>query len=165
MRPAVDVSIREIDPASESEIELVARRMCLTLIEVVGEERGSTMYSFEWLVARVRWHLDTDRVAKVFVATDASGAIVAHAIAREERDDAGVAFGYFSTLYVDPTVRRSGVAVRLMDQVEHWFAGRGLRMWIYNTAAHHERLIGMFEKRGYRIALREGEMVQLRRGE
>src|SRR5437762_9348922 len=50
--------IRPVDPTSESELELAARRMRLTLNEVLGEEAGTALYSMEWLRQRVLWHLN-----------------------------------------------------------------------------------------------------------
>jgi uncharacterized protein YqiB (DUF1249 family) len=51
--------LREIDPTSEAEIDLVARRMQATLVEVEREEMGLSLRSVPWLRDRVRWHLDT----------------------------------------------------------------------------------------------------------
>lgn len=53
-----DVKIREIDPILINEIELVATRMRQTLVEVLGPEKGTALYTMEWLLERVRWHLD-----------------------------------------------------------------------------------------------------------
>ena len=53
-----ELKIREIDPTSKEEISLVASRMRETLIEVLGEERGTALYSMDWLRNRVLWHLD-----------------------------------------------------------------------------------------------------------
>ena len=34
---------------ADDEVALVARRMRLTLMEVIGDEEGQAMYSMEWL--------------------------------------------------------------------------------------------------------------------
>ena len=39
--------IRALNPTSAEEIELVAARMRLTLIEVLGEEAGRSLYSMD----------------------------------------------------------------------------------------------------------------------
>ena len=61
------IQIREINPNSNDEIALVASRMQKTLIEVMGEKRGSNFYSMEWLVERVQWHLNPERTAKIYL--------------------------------------------------------------------------------------------------
>jgi GNAT superfamily N-acetyltransferase len=120
------------------------------------------MYSMDQLVDRVHWHLDPKHTnAKVWVIEDASGQIVAHAIARIERDEDGGTYGYFSTVYVAPEQRSQGLATRLLLVVEGWFRGLKMPRIIYNTAADHDALIRLFGRYGYRITHREGEMVQL----
>jgi GNAT superfamily N-acetyltransferase len=153
--------VRALDPASTAEIELVAVRMQDTLDEVLGEARGRAMYSMDWLRERVRFHLDPSRTARVLVAED-DGAIVGHAIGREEHDEAG-RHGWFSTIFVAPSHRRRGVAVALADAMEAWLVALDVPRLAYATGAHHARVIAFFERRGYRITLREGEMVRLER--
>lgn len=64
-----DFEIRPIDSNSLPEIELVATRMRETLKEVVGAERGESMYSMDWLIDRVRFHLDPNlSTAQVLVS-------------------------------------------------------------------------------------------------
>jgi GNAT superfamily N-acetyltransferase len=156
------IRIREIDPGSQSEISLVAERMRLTLVERVGTQRAEAMYSIEWLVDRVRWHLDPSQTtAKIFLVEGHSCQIIAHAIARLERDEVGKAFGYFSTIYVDPTSRGQGVATSLMLKVESWLREMKMPKVIYNTADDHEELIRLYGRHGYTITHHEGDMVQL----
>lgn len=157
----MNVRVRALDPASDAEIELVATRMQDTLVEVVGEARGRAMYSMDWLRERVRFHLDPSRTASVLVAEDESG-IVGHAIGREEHDALG-RHGWFSTIFVAPSHRRRGVAVLLADAMEAWLTSLGVSRLAYATGAHHARVIAFFERRGYRITAREGEMVRLER--
>lgn len=45
--------IRPIDPLSSSEIEWVATHMWLTLMEVLGDQQGGSMYTMDWLRERV----------------------------------------------------------------------------------------------------------------
>ncbi|MCU0657172.1 MAG: GNAT family N-acetyltransferase [Polyangiaceae bacterium] len=154
--------LRELrhDPA---EIEIVARNMRQTLIDVMGEERGAGFYSLEWLIERVRWHLAPERTAKVLVVEGAGGRIVGHAIVRVEVDEGGERYGYFSTIFVEEAWRRKGLGKRLLTSVERWVQGHQLRRVIYNTAASNKRLLPLFLRHGYRVSLQEGEMVQLTR--
>ena len=156
------MTIRELDPASGDEIALVAARMRQTLVEVLGEQKGTALYSMEWLVERVRWHLDAEQTtAKVYLIEESDGRISAHAIARIERDEGGRAYGYFSTVFVEPEARKQGRASTLIRHVETWLTRMGMPKVTYNTAADHQKLIGLFEQHGYRITHRTEAMVQL----
>ena len=156
------IGVRPIDPGSTGEIALVASRMRATLVEVLGAERGGAMYDLDWLKRRVRWHLDPASCeGQVFVAEAASGTIVGHTIVRveEERDQA---FGLFSTTYVMPEARRVGAAKRLLERGELWMRRRGLAAAETWTDPENEKLIRLFEGRGYTLTP-AGEMVRLRR--
>lgn len=153
--------LRDLDPGAEAEIDLVAARLRETLVEVLGEERGGAMYAMEWLRERVRFHADPTRQARVLLAED-DGAIVGHTMARLEHDEAGP-HGWFSTIFVAPTHRRRGVAVKLADETEAWLRALGVPRLAYATGARHARVITFFERRGYRIVARENEMVRLER--
>ncbi len=86
--------IRDIDPASDAEVDLVARRMRQTLVEVEGEEAGMALYTMQWLRDRVRWHLDpASTTGRVFLAEGPGGQVLGHAIVRIEADDSGRRFG------------------------------------------------------------------------
>ena len=154
--------IREIDPASADEVRLVAERMRQTLVEVLGEQKGAALYSMEWLVQRVNWHLDAEQTtARVYLMEGPDGQITAHAIARIERDGAGKPYGYFSTVFVEPDSRNQGHASALIRQVESWLRVMGMPVVVYNTGANHSKVIRLFERHGYEITHRTPDMVQL----
>jgi len=140
-------------------VELIAERMQATLVEVLGEERGASMYSMDWLRQRVLEHLDREDAA-VFVAVDVD--LLGHTIVREEPWSGGV-LGLFSTIHVAPAARRRGVADALFDRGEAWMRERGLARAATHTAAHNTPLHRLCERRGYTIDLRDGEMVRLAR--
>lgn len=155
-------SIREIDPDSPDEIELVATRMRRTLIDVLGAERGSALYTLDWLRARVRWHLDpVQTTAKVFLSEDSEGHVTGHTIVRVEVEGGEEPFGIFSTIYVEPAFRRQGIATALLLRGEQWLREQGLARAVTNTAETNQRLIDLFARHGYAIQLAESEMVQL----
>ena len=156
------IKIREINPDSSQEIDLVASRMRSTLVDVLGQDKGESMYTMDWLRNRVMWHLSPDRDAKVFLA-EKDGEIVAQAIVRVEKNDNNVSYGYFSTIYVAPEFRNQGAARKLIQTVEAWCSGKGLPYVTYNTAEDNERLIELFKRRSYEIVARESEMVQLKK--
>jgi GNAT superfamily N-acetyltransferase len=156
--------IRPMDPTSETELELVARRMRLTLNEVLGEEVGTALYSMEWLRQRVLWHLNpANCTGQVFLAEDADGTIVGHTIVRIDADDAGTPIGLFSTTYVAPEVRRRAVASRLLRAGEAWLIGHGMTTAVTATSAANVKLIKLYEKHGYVIVGAHADMVRLGR--
>jgi GNAT superfamily N-acetyltransferase len=155
------IHIREINQHSSDEIALVASRMRQTLVEVMGEEKGASFYSMDWLLNRVRWHLSPERVAKVFLVEDSNGEILGHAIARIEHDEDQKPFGFFSTIYIDPKLRGTGAASQVVDKVDGWFKSVNAPKIIYNTAKDHTKLRHLFGKHGYQITEQEGEMVRL----
>ena len=145
--------IRPIDRRSDEEIECVAARMRLTLIEVLGEERGGSLYTMEWLIARARFHLDPEAcTGEIFVSIATDGHISGHTIVRLEPDDAGADIGLFSTIYVEPGSRRQGVAVRLIERGEEWMRERQLPEAATFTATTNERLHLLFGRLGYACA-------------
>ena len=148
-------SIRAIDPASDAEINLVAQRMRLTLIEVEGEAAGTALYTMDWLRERVRWHLDPALViAQVFLAIDVGGVIVGHTIVRVETDGDGGRFGLFSTTYVQPESRKDGIANALLLHGEQWMRALGLPSAATWTSASNIKLIGLYAKHRYAITER-----------
>lgn len=156
------MNIRELDPTNEDEIKLVAQRMQSTLIDVLGKERGVSLYTIDWLVARVKWHLDSSQTrAKIFLSVSAQKEITGQAIGRIEMGNDGIEFGYFSTIYIAPEFRRRGIAEKLLMQMHGWFGEMGVSKITYNTAENNAPLINLFLKHGYRITLKESEMVQL----
>jgi ribosomal protein S18 acetylase RimI-like enzyme len=154
--------IREINPDSESEISLVANRMRQTLVEVLGEQKGTELYSMTWLLDRVRWHLDPNQTtAKIFLSEDLNGAVIGHAFARIEADTQGSHYGYFSSIFVAPEFRNKGIANALILHVNSWLAEMKMSKVVYNTAVNHSKLIRLFERHGFKITHTEGEMIQL----
>ncbi len=153
------MKIRVIDPGSDFEINLVAQRMQQTLVEVLGPEKGETMYSLDWLIERVRWHLDLQKTnGKVLILEDQSKAIIGHAIARIDYNSPG---GLFSTVFIEKSCRRIGGASKLINHVEAWFTKNRVTKIVYNTAENHTPILKLFMSRGYAITHTENGMVQL----
>jgi GNAT superfamily N-acetyltransferase len=154
--------IRPIDPGSRAEVEIVAARMRQTLVEVLGEERGTALYTMEWLVQRVLWHLDPDKsVAQVFLSEDGAGYVTGHTIVRVEHEDDGRELGLFSTTFVERESRRHGVASGLLQRGEAWMVERRLREAATYTADTNGKLIGLYRKHGYTLAPAPPEMVRM----
>lgn len=158
-----DYSVRPLRRDATDEIELVAERMRLTLIEVLGREIGGDMYSIDWLRARVRWHLDPAKCTGEVLVAEATGAIVGHTIVRLEPGEDGELTGLFSTIYVAPEERRRGIADALLRRGEAWFASQRMTTIGTSTSATNGKLIALFTKHGYEIVLHvpESRMVHL----
>ncbi|MBS1721697.1 MAG: GNAT family N-acetyltransferase [Armatimonadetes bacterium] len=151
--------IRDIDPSNEAEIILVAERMRATLMEVVGAEEGEAMYSMDWLVDRVKFHLDPGRCTGRVILAELGTEIAGHCILRVEKDEDGAEFGLFSTFYVAPERRRRRIADRFVDLGEEWFKSLGLGCARTYTAETNDPLHRLMESHGYVIELRKNEMV------
>jgi GNAT superfamily N-acetyltransferase len=161
-QPAVHV--RPLDPQSTSEVELVARRMRDTLEEVLDPETGRNMYTMEWLVQRVLWHLDPVNCrGAVFVAEDHDGRVAGHTIVRVEHEEGGPTLGLFSTTYVAPEFRRRGIADRLLDRGEAWMIEQGMTLAATYTDRNNRKLIRLYERRGYKKMDMPGDFVRLSR--
>lgn len=156
--------IRPINAASEFEVDLVASRMRQTLIEVLGQEKGTALYSLDWLKQRVLFHLDSEKsTGQVFVSENQNGVLTGHFIARIERDDSGKEIGFGSTIYVDPEFRKQGIATKLLFVGESWMLKHSVTEAVYYTADTNSKLIDLFCSQGYEITERRSEMVKLRK--
>ena len=164
-KPVRIVELKQTDTDAAAHIHLVAARMRQTLIEVLGQERGSAMYSLPWLVDRVEFHLDPARsTGAVLLALDGrDAAVIGHTIVRVEVQEECPRLGLFSTIYVVPEKRRAGVARALVAAGETWLLAHHVHALATNTDKDNVKLIRLFEGHGYQIAVRTEEMVQLRR--
>ncbi len=133
-----------------------------TLVEVLGEEEGGSMYTLDWLQRRVRWHIEArEVVARVFVAEDAGGQLVGHTIVRIDRDDDGQEIGLFSTTFVDPASRRFGVAKALLDRGERWMVEQGMSVAVTCTEEFNTKLQQLYMSRGYSMSPMSERFVKL----
>lgn len=146
-----DCTLRPLDRQSDREITLVAERMRLTLMEVLGAARGDAYYTMEWLVERVRWHLVPDRRAEVLVAEAEDKSIAGHTIVRVEVAGDGTEYGLFSTTYIDPAARRHGLAKALLHCGEAWMSKQGLSRAVTYTSATNHKLIKLYADLGYTL--------------
>jgi len=152
--------IRELAVNEDRIISLIAERMRLTLIEVLGEERGAAMYELDWLLDRVRFHLDPDRSnGCVFVAEDEMKKIAGHTIVRMESASEGL----FSTTYVAPEYRGRGVASALIAAGEEWLLNKGAKLIRTNTHPANTGLIQLFINRSYALNHINEDFVSLTR--
>ena len=144
------MTIRPIDPNNDGEIELVASRMRDTLVEVLGEERGGSMYTMDWLVQRAKFHLDpASCTGQIFLSQGEDGHITGHAIVRIETDATGNKYGLFSTTYVEPASRRRGIAEALTADGEQWMIRHGMTEAATFTDEFNTGLQALYKGLGY----------------
>jgi GNAT superfamily N-acetyltransferase len=154
--------IRAIDPQSRAEVELVASRMRQTLVEVLGEEVGGSMYTMDWLIQRVLWHLDPNQcVGQVFLSEDSEGRITGHTIVRIERDQAGKQIGLFSTFFVEPGSRNQAIATSFVVHGEKWMVEHGTHTAMTYTAETNDRLKNLLVSLGYQAVAVKNQMTAL----
>ena len=154
--------IRRLGRDEPGEIVRVAARMRATLQEVLGPE-GRDMYAPDWLIDRVRFHVDPARSrGRVWLAVPEGGRSVGHVIARLEPSEGERALGLISTLYLRPRWRKRGLARRLLNAAEQWLIAEGAGMLAYDTAEDNVRMIRLLEERGYRITYRSAEKRMVR---
>jgi GNAT superfamily N-acetyltransferase len=149
--------LRELDPTCAAELEWVARGMHRTLVEVEGE-RGGEIWNLDVTRARLGELLDpAQHVAQVFLAVAADAGtpggtrIAGHTILRLDHDTDGRRYGLFSTTYVDPPLRRLGLADRLLARGEDWLRAQGMSEAATWTSSTNGKLIALYGKHGYAI--------------
>lgn len=145
--------LRDLEPASQADVEWVARGMHLTLVEVEGAKGGEA-----YPIARTRQRLSelldpTRHVSHVFLAVsqDDPSAIAGHTIVRINAMPDGRRYGLVSTTWVDPAYRRSGIADALLDRGEAWIRAQGMTEAATWTSATNLRLIRLYEKHGFAL--------------
>lgn len=146
--------VRHLTPGEPEIILQVASRMRSTLVEVLGEERGQSMYSLDWLRDRVLFHIESGRV---LIATSGSE-LLGHCMLRVEGE-----LGLYATSYVRPKSRRSGVAQALVSAGEVWFRSQGVRLLATDTALGNTKLIQLFKGHGFVVVHSTEEMLRLQK--
>jgi GNAT superfamily N-acetyltransferase len=128
-----------------------------TLVEVLGEERGGGMYTMDWLVQRVEFHLNPESCTdQVFLAQSVSGETLGHTIVRLDKDFEDQQIGLFSTTYVAPMYRGQGVAQALVDRGEEWIKGLGMSRAVTYTDPGNTPLLQSSRLMALRLAKSEG---------
>lgn len=160
----MNLRLRALDPARADEIALVAERMRATLVEVLGPDRGATLYTLEWLEDRVRAHLDPRQLDGLVLLAEDEREVVGHLLARlEPSAHPGVErTGLIATVFVAPAARRNGCAHALFEAGEAWLRARGAATLAYDTAAEHGAMHALLQARGYALSLRAPEVGMVR---
>lgn len=109
------------------------------------------------------WHLDAESLADSLAATSSARVWVSR------RDDTLEGFvvagltgrtGYVQRLAVHPSVRRSGVASRLVARALQWTHRRGARETFVNTEITNVAALGLYERLGFDILDRRLKVME-----
>ena len=85
------------------------------------------------------------------IVRDEGGAPIAHSIFSLKTDAALRKYGSFYTRYVLPEHRRKGVASRMLEIAEGWFAGVAAEYLSAQTHVSNRALQALFQSRGYQV--------------
>ena len=152
-RAAFSFVLRDLEPAAKADVVWVARGMHLTLVEVEGAKGGETC-PLAWTRQRLRELLDPGKhVSHVFLAVSVADAytIAGHTILRINAMPDGRRYGLVSTTYVDPSLRREGIADALLARGEAWIRAQGMTEAATWTSATNTPLIRLYEKHGFAV--------------
>lgn len=134
--------------STPSYFHYIAENMRKTLIEVLGSDKGKSMYSLEWLVQRAQQHVD-GTLEGFILGFEINNKIRAHIMGRIECNDKG-SYGLVSTIYVDPCLRRSQMGSKLLSQAEkRLMENDSVRFIRTYTDQNNEPLIGLMLRNGY----------------
>lgn len=129
-----------------------------TLMEVLGDEEGESLYSMDWLERRVRYHLDPLQcLGQIFLSVLPDGERLGYTIVRREEPTLGL----FSTTFVEPHWRRRGVAQALLRRGEQWMREQGLARAATYTAETNVRLHRLYLRHGYALIPGQSGFVKL----
>jgi len=154
------VPLLENDPTI---VRLLAERMRETLVEVLGPERGGSLYTLAWLENRVLEHLEPILgPSRVLLAREPEATVVGHSLLRTD-DWQGERVGLVSTTYVLGSFRRQGVGRRLLRAAEAWFADNHLPVSSTVTEPANQKLINLYLGEGYHLETVNQNFVRLSR--
>ncbi|MFT5683511.1 MAG: GNAT superfamily N-acetyltransferase [Myxococcota bacterium] len=154
------IVIREADLSDDAEIHTIAAFSMLTILETLPEARRDPSImpnlSIESMAQMYRNDLGrTDR--RFWLAQDAEGRIIGHAIALMRTDDSGLLHGYSYTRYVLPIWRRHGIARLLLQGAKRWWWEQGALYVLAHTHTTNHALQQLFLSEGFVVAGQQEE--------
>ncbi len=163
-RAPADYRIRDLNQASESEIDTVTRMCMATVLDTIpefehDEERArESLPNFTFALMREMIRADFPKPTHRFlVAVDVHGKVVGHSMISRKVTPEGQRYGHFFSRYVDPEHRRRGVASRLMEEAMAWFGSYEWDYLLAHTHSTNEPLRRLFERHGFRVVERHDE--------
>jgi GNAT superfamily N-acetyltransferase len=154
--------IRDLDSATESEIDIVTRMCMTTVLDTIPEfehdEERARRSLPNFTFARMRDMIRADLCKpthRFLVAIDTEGRIVGHSMISCKVTPEGQRFGYFFSRYVERQHRKKGVAAMLMEEALAWFGGYDWDYLLAHTHSSNEPLRRLFERHGFRVVERD----------
>ncbi len=156
--------IRDLDQASEAELDAVTRMCMATVLDTIPEferdEERARRFLPNFTFDRMRDMIRADfpkATHRFLVAVDAGGTVVGHSMFSRKVTPEGRRYGYFFSRYVAPEHRRRGIAARLMEEAMAWFDGYDWDWLLAHTHASNEPLRRLFERHAFRVVERHDE--------
>ena len=154
--------IRDLDQASEAELDTVVRWCMETVLATIPEFEGSSEktraalpnFTFEQMKAMVRGDF-TRPTHRFLVAVDAANHLVGHSMISRKVDAEGLRFGHFFSRYVLPEHRRKGLGGRLLQEALRWFDAQGWDYLVAHTHATNKPAQALFARAGFRVVERQ----------
>lgn len=148
------MQVRRLEPAEWAAF----RSIRLRALADAPDAFGSTLAE-EAALSDEEWRARADRTDRVTFVVDGPGGPVAMAMGGPAPDVPGAAAVY--GMWVDPSARRGGLGVALVDAVKAWAIERGYALLGLGVTTTNEPAIALYERLGFadtgdRYPLREG---------
>ena len=133
---------QHLQPAAE--VHVSRSSVPADLAEVAALQRRS--FTHAWGAEAIQWELENTNVARLYVARTASGDLVGYCACWIVFDEL-----HINSLAVDESVRRQGIARRLLDQVVRDAIAEGARMATLEVRQSNVPARALYEGLGFRI--------------
>lgn len=155
------IRIRDLDPESDAELDVVTRMCRRTVLETIPELEGSEdkaqavsgNFSYAQMNDMIR-ACSRNPAHRLLVAVEESGRIVGHSMISQKVDSEGRRYGYFFSRFVEPSHRRRGIATRLLAEALAWFEASDVEYLRAETHATNHALQALMLGAGFRVAER-----------
>lgn len=130
--------------AAPADIRISRSSSPADLAEVAALQRRS--FTHAWGAEAIQWELENTNVARIYIARAAAGALVAYCACWIVFDEL-----HINSLAVDESVRRQGIARRLLDNVVRDALAEGARMATLEVRQSNAAARALYEGLGFRI--------------
>jgi ribosomal protein S18 acetylase RimI-like enzyme len=158
----IEYTIEQVT-ASDTERLAVITGMCMmTVLETIPEFGGDENvarqslpnFTFQQLQEMLE-RSAASQAHRILAAVTADGRVVGYSIVSLKVDDAGLPYGYLFSRGVRHEHRRQGIASRLLEVAEEWFAGNGVDYLRAETHTGNVALRSLLEQHGFAVTATE----------